>query len=100
MLDHPPRNVDHIKPFDTPYEMSREVATATTHIQDMPWLGVDESSQDIEDRSRIRKKSLSLSQVVFAHGNLCALAWTAFKTIWLDEAALETALEQFLLAGQ
>ncbi len=39
-------------------------------------------------------------RAVFARSFLCALTGTACKPIWLDEAGLETALEEFLPAGR
>jgi hypothetical protein len=53
LLDHMPREVYRIKPLDTLYEISCDRTRATANVENVPWLSVDESRQDIEDLSRI-----------------------------------------------
>src|SRR5438128_10515527 len=52
LLDHRPRTIDRIKPFDTVNEVACDIASATANIEDMAgglrsWL--DESWPDLQD---------------------------------------------------
>ena len=79
MIDHLARKVDSIKPLDMGDQLSRNVASATANIEDMPRLSTDEPCQDIEDFSRIgRAISVRIHYTEVLKGRCifwCELLW-------------------------